>query len=74
MNYIDILNDKRVIENYQKVDDINPYPFNHGLKHVKNVCKLMDRLCATLGIDGSEKEALLIAAAIHDVGQSDGRN
>lgn len=73
MNYIDILNDKRVIENYQKVDDINPYPFNHGLKHVKNVCKLMDRLCATLGIDGSEKEALLIAAAIHDVGQSDGR-
>ena len=26
MNYIDILNDKRVIENYQKVDEVNPYP------------------------------------------------
>ena len=45
MNYIDILNNNKVIENYNKIDDINPYPFNHGLKHVKNVCKIMDKLC-----------------------------
>jgi hypothetical protein len=73
MNYIDILNNNKVIENYNKIDDINPYPFNHGLKHVKNVCKIMDKLCSTLDITGEEKEALLIASALHDIGQVDGR-
>jgi hypothetical protein len=73
MNYIDILNNNKVIENYNKINDINPYPFNHGLKHVKNVCKIMDKLCSTLDITGEEKEALLIASALHDIGQVDGR-
>ena len=73
MNYIDILNNPKVIENYNKIDEINPYPFNHGLRHVKNVCKIMDNLCDTLNISGEEKEALLIAAALHDIGQVDGR-
>lgn len=73
MNYIDILNNKKVIENYNKIDEINPYPFNHGLKHVKNVCKIMDKLCNILNIDSEEKEALLIASVLHDIGQVDGR-
>ena len=73
MNYVDILNKKEVIDNYNKIDEINPYPFNHGLNHVKNVCKIMDKLCSTLDINGEEKEALLIASALHDIGQVDGR-
>ena len=73
MNYINILNNNVVIDNYNKIDKINPYPFNHGLKHVKNVCKIMDNLCTTLGIKDEEKEALLIASALHDIGQVDGR-
>ncbi len=73
MNYKDILNNEDVINEYKKIDAINPYPFNHGLKHVKNVCKIMEKLCDLLGIDGDEKEALLIACALHDVGQADGR-
>ena len=73
MNYIDILNNEKVIENYNAIDKINPFPFNHGLKHVKNVCKIMDKLCDTLNITGEEKEALLIASALHDIGQVDGR-
>lgn len=73
MNYIDILNNSKVIENYNKIDKINPYPFNHGLKHVKNVCKKMEELCDVLNINGEKKEALLIASAIHDIGQVDGR-
>ncbi len=60
MNYIDILNNEKVIENYNVIDRINPYPFNHGLKHVKDVCKIMDNLCNTLGIADDEKEDLLI--------------
>ena len=73
MNWTDILNDYKVIENYNKIDKINPYPFNHGLKHVKNVCKIMDRLCRILEISGEEKEALLISSALHDIGQVNGR-
>ena len=72
-SYIDILNNNIVIENYNKIDTINPYPFNHGLKHVKNVCNIMDRLCGKLNIVWEEKDALLIACALHDVGQVDGR-
>ena len=73
MNYIDFLNNKNVIEHYKKIDMMNPFPFNHGLKHVKNVCKIMDRLCSTLKIMNEEKDALLIASALHDVGQVNGR-
>ena len=72
LSWIDILNDKRVIEAYNKIDIINPYPFNHGLRHVKNVCHNMGRLCDTLNIDWEEKEALLITCALHDVWQVDG--
>ena len=73
MNYIDILNDKRVIDGYNAIDKINPYPFNHGLNHVKNVCKIMNNICDTLSISDDEREALLIASALHDIGQVDGR-
>ncbi len=73
MNYIDILNNKKVIESYNKIDEINPYSFNHGLKHIKNVCKIMNKICSILDINGDEKEALLIASALHDIGQVDGR-
>ena len=74
IKYIDILNDDKVIENYNKIDAINPFLFNHGLKHVKNVCNIMDKLCDKLDITWEEKDALLIAWALHDIGQVDGRD
>lgn len=74
MNYIDILNNETVIKEYNKIDKINPYPFNHGLQHVKNVCGIMEKLCNTLNIEEEKKEALLIACALHDIGQADGRD
>ncbi len=73
MNYIDILNDENVIEAYKRIDEINPYPFNHGLKHIKNVCDIMNKLCEVLNISKDENEALLISCALHDIGQVDGR-
>lgn len=73
MNYIDILNKEIVKEQYNKIDLINPYAFSHGLKHVKNVCNIMERLCDVLKIDGEKRDALLIACALHDLGQVDGR-
>ena len=73
MNYKDILNTKIVVEEYGKIDNINPYPFNHGLKHVGNVCMIMEELCDVLKIEDDKKSALLISCALHDIGQADGR-
>ena len=72
-NYIDILSNDKVIENYNKIDSVNSYPFNHWLKHVRNVCDIMKRLCDKLNIVGDERESLLIACALHDIWQVDGR-
>ena len=74
MNYIDILNNNNVIDSYKKIDEVNLSIFNHGLKHIKNVCKYMDKLTDILGIDKIEKDALLITCALHDIGQVDGVN
>ena len=73
MNYKEILKNRCVQEQYNEIDKINPFPFNHGLKHVQNVCKIMEKLCNVLKINGEKKEALLIACALHDIGQVDGR-
>ena len=72
MNYIEILNDPKIIDIYRKIDDANSEPFSHGMKHIKNVCTIMNDLCDTLGIPSDMKEALLIAASLHDVGQLEG--
>ena len=73
MNYKDILKNKCVQEQYNKIDKINRFPFNHGLKHVQNVCNIMEKLCDVLKISGEKKDALLIACSLHDIGQVDGR-
>lgn len=73
INYKDILNNEYIKNEYSKIDEINPYAFSHGLKHVNNVCNNMLEICNILNIEESEKDALLIACALHDVGQADGR-
>lgn len=74
MNYIDFLNDPKVVEAYQKIDETNTEKFNHGMKHVKNVCNIMNDLCTLFNIEKEEKEALMIAAALHDIGIVEGRD
>lgn len=69
-----LLNDFVVIEEYGKIDEVNNYPFNHGLVHVTNVCHIMKNLCIELDISGDIEEALLIACVFHDIGQVDGRD
>ena len=74
INYKQILEDNSVIAEYQKIDLINPHPFNHGLQHVKNVVEIMKKLIVVLNINENEANNLLIAAALHDVGQVDSRD
>ena len=73
MNYQKILADKIVTDEYDKIDKANIVPFNHGLKHVTNVTKIMEKLTKVLKIIGDEKEDLLIACALHDIGQVETR-
>lgn len=74
MTYVDILKDDLVITKYKEIDEENPFAFNHGLKHIINVCDYMNRLGNILGIDKERLNALLIACSLHDIGQADGRN
>lgn len=60
MDYIDFLNEEIVKEQYNKIDLINPYAFNHDLKHIRNVWNIMQRLCDTLEINGEENERKLL--------------
>lgn len=73
ITYKDILSDQKVIDEYKKVDAQNIYPFNHGLLHIKNVVEIMSKLTKALNITGDKKRYLLIASALHDIGQTDGR-
>lgn len=73
ISYKDILNNEYIKNEYSKIDEINPYAFSHGLKHVNNVCNNMLEICNILNIEDNKKDALLIACALHDVGQADGR-
>ena len=69
----DILNDEIILSNYAKIDAQNTYPFNHGLKHVKNVASIMQKLINSLNINENEANNLLITAILHDIGQVEGR-
>ena len=73
ISYKDILNNEAIKAEYAKIDKINPFPFAHGLQHINNVCAIMDELTDLLNISGEEKDALMISAVLHDVGQADGR-
>lgn len=74
MNLQNIFLNKIIIDEYHKIDENNAVPFNHGLKHVQNVVKIMGKLTDVIGITGEDREDLLLAAFLHDVGQADGRN
>ena len=74
INYEQILADNTVIAEYQKIDLVNPHPFNHGLPHVRNVIELMKKIIVVLNINENEARNLLIATALHDIGQVDSRD
>ena len=56
MNYLDVLNNEIVVKNYNAIDEINPFPFNHGLRHVTNVCKIMDKFAILLVLKVKKKK------------------
>lgn len=73
ITYKSILSDQKVIDEYAKIDAQNIYPFSHGLQHAANVAEIVGKLADILGIVDNQKQYLQIACALHDIGQTIGR-
>lgn len=73
MNYLDIFNDKIILKKFDLIDKNNNNSFNHGLQHAQNVIDIMKKLVKLLKIGKVEENYLLIACALHDIGQLDGK-
>ena len=75
MNYEDILNSDYFKETYSKIEKIKKdYPVNHGFTHIQNVIKNALRIAEVFGLNNKEKELLLIACTLHDIGYIDSRD
>ena len=74
MNYIDIINSNYFKETYSKIEEIKKdFPVNHGFVHVFNVIENAKRVAGTFNLNEKQKELLLIACTLHDIGYLEGR-
>lgn len=74
MNIIEkLLCDKEVLAKYAAIDKVNPYPFNHGMKHIKNVVRLAEGIAQIFDLTDRDIEILKACEILHDLGQVDGR-
>ena len=74
MNLIEfMLNDPAVVGEYQKIDAVNPYPSNHGMKHIYGVLDLIERSHHVFDLNEREILMLKTCAILHDLGQTQGR-
>ena len=75
MLYEDIKNSKYFVKTYNKIEKIKKdFYVNHGFVHVNNVFNNGERLAKTFGLTELEKERLLVACLLHDVGYLKGRD
>jgi len=75
MNYIDILNSDYFKNTYTKIEKIKKdFPVNHGFIHINNVIENAKRLADTFKLNERQRELLLIAAALHDIGYIEDRD
>lgn len=74
MNLIEyMLNDDTVVGEYNKIDAVNPYPSNHGMKHIYGVLDLIDRSSEVFELTERDILILKTCAILHDIGQTEGR-
>jgi len=69
MNYIEVLNNEKIIEIYNEIEKINPWSFSHGIKHINNVLKHIIKITDMLELSDEDKRDLLIATVLHDTGR-----
>lgn len=68
-----LLTDNEILDRYKSIDKVNPYPFNHGIKHINNVVALADKIAPLFNLTQREVEILKTCEILHDLGQVDGR-
>ena len=74
MDFIEtMLSDDEILSRYAKIDEGNPTPSSHGMRHIHGVLDLADRLGKLFGF--SERELLILKTVevLHDIGCVDGR-
>ena len=75
MNYMDILNSDYFKKTYATIEELKKdFPVNHGFIHVYNVINNAKRLAQTFHLNEHQKELLLLAASLHDIGYLNGRD
>lgn len=74
MNYQDILNSDYFKETYEKIEDLKKdFYVNHGFIHIDGVIENAKYLADLFGLRFKQRELLLIASALHDIGYLMGR-
>jgi len=75
MTYKDILQTDYFFETYSKIEFLKRnYPVNHGFVHIWHVIKHAKNLAEIFKLSEKEKQLLLIACALHDIGYLNGRD
>lgn len=75
MDYIDIINSEYFKQTYSKIEELKKdYSVNHGFIHITNVIENAKNIATTFNLDDRQKNLLLIAAALHDIGYLNGKD
>lgn len=75
MNYIDVIDSEYFKKTYSEIEKLKKdFPVNHGFIHINNVIENAKKLAITFKLTDREKDLLLIAAALHDIGYINGRD
>lgn len=69
LSYLDLLEDKGFLELLDNIEEKCHYAIAHGFKHVSGVIKHAQNLADIVNLSEYNKQLLLIAACLHDVGR-----
>ena len=74
MNYKDILNSDYFNETYSKIKELKKdFPVDHAFIHINNVIEYAKMCASIFNLNNKQKELLLIACCLHDIGYLKGR-
>ncbi len=74
MSYIELLNDKQVINSYEMIESkINKCPIDHSLGHISRTLENAKILADLVNLNKNECDRLLCACVLHDIGYTHSR-
>lgn len=75
MLYEKIINDEYFKDTYSKIEEMKKdFPVNHGFIHINNVIEYAKKIADFFNLSKQDKELLLIACSLHDIGYLSGRD